>query len=267
MRLGAGLGLTRAPVVAGGFNNQTSISFDGVDEFAYGDIVGGSYQTAVIRTFGMWVKMTDTGFQPFFCGNTTTIPAMPLFRWANGGGVYNGRLRWTLDNYRASASFCRAYSEVLDGTGSLPNIGDGNWHHVAIYNPVDSEANRANIVNCKMWVDGVSLAVTTDVGTQAVRGFGTNLILGAGSGGSWSGQEYFDGQMDEFAYWDRLLTDAEVLEIGVAPTDLNSFSGGLPGSWYRGDADTYPTILDHGTNSNNLTMYNQESGDLIADAP
>lgn len=253
-----------------GLDNTYSTIFDGVDEFSYGGIVGGAYTTAVIRTFSLWVQINGGVNAPLFCGNATVIPAMSLFRSANGCGVKGANLVWALDVFWSGASVCRAVSEAVDGSGSAPNIYDRNWHHVAVYNPVDSSANRANITNAKIWLDGSPLSVTTDAGTAAVRGFTNNICLGCGNNGSWSGQMYLDGNIDEFAYWDKELSDAEVTELynSGTPTDLDSFSGGVPDSWYRmGDDDTFPAIADVGSNSYNLTMYNMESGDFVTDVP
>ena len=251
--------------------NELATKGDGTDGVMIADIVGGGYTTAVIRSFSFWVKILSGTAVPFFCGNTTAFPNMPLFRWANGAGVYQGRLRWVLDNYRGSAIYCRAVSELVDGTGAAPNILDGGWHHVVIYNPVDSSANRANIANTKIWLDAVPLSLTTDNGSQHVRGFSQNLFLFAGSNGSYSGQEYANTIMDEFAYWDGIEpSQAAVNELYAGgPKNLNTLGNlGAPNSWYRlGDGDLFPTITDHGSNTNNGTLINLTASDFVTDIP
>lgn len=237
-----------------GFANSKSIEFPGTGkytpngEFLVADIIGGGHRTAVLRTFSLWVKLAThpdhPGLQPFFCGGTT--PGSGQFRSTNAAGYINGTIKWRLEDFVGTGGAPYAYSEAVDGSGSAPNIDDGNWHHVVIYNPVDSDANRANIVNCKMWLDGQPLSLTTDdTGTFAIRGFGGTIGLGAGNIGGSNRQLYFAGKMDEFAYWDDIvLTDAEVLELygGGKPTDLVTFSRGIPDMWYRlGDFASYNT--------------------------
>jgi len=220
------------------FASTQSFTFDGVDSYFEAGIVGGGHRTAIIRTFSFWIKPVSGTYVPFFCGNANI--AAPKFRYAMGAGMVNGRLHFALEYYRASSSYCRAYSELINGTDPTKNIFDGNWHHIAIYNPVDSDSNRANIVNCKMWLDGQPLTVLNDgspYGTQAIRGLGNAIGLGGGTSGSFSGQEYLNGSMDEFAYWDNTeLSSAAVTEIygtGV-PNDLDSLSNASsPTAWYR----------------------------------
>ena len=220
--------------------NNYSMEFDGVNDYVgVGLELPGGWGFAVERTFSLWIKPVSGTYVPFFCGNAFT--AAPKFRHAMGCGMVSGKLQLALDYYRASSSYCRAYSELIDGTDPSKDIFDGNWHHIVVYNPVVSTATRADIVNCKMWLDGQPLAVSNDgvpYGTQAVRGLGNGLGIGGGSNGGWSGQEYLDGSVDEFAYWDNYeLSDAEVLSIYDATdtnliADLSSMST-PPTAWYR----------------------------------
>ena len=72
-----------------------------------------------------------------------------------------------------------------------------------------------------------------------------------------------------------MLSDAEVTAIynsGV-PIDLTSNSGDYTSAsdldFYlkMGDGDTYPTITDNSSNSNNGTMTNMTSDDIVTDVP
>ena len=145
-----------------------------------------------------------------------------------------------------------------------PNIGDGNWHHLALYNAVDGNTNRANIVNCKIYLDGVELTNTTEnVGSAAIRGFaGGNLVMGAGNSGSSSGQVYLNGNLDEFAYFTNYeLTQSDVTAIynsGV-PNNLNDLTT-PPTAWYRnGDNGTFKSPQWLIPNNENKTKFSNYS--------
>ena len=77
--------------------------------------------------------------------------------------------------------------------------------------------------------------------------------------------------MDEVALFDTALASEDVTAIynGGTPTDLSGESD-LTGYWRNGDPNgtaSYPTITDDSTNSNNGTMTNMASGDIVTDAP
>ena len=136
------------------------------------------------------------------------------------------------------------------------------WHHIVVYNPVDSYTNRANIVNAKLWLDGDPLALDTNTNVADTNGFHGSLVLGAGNFGGSSSQIWFGGVMDEFAYWDNIeLTNAEVVELynSGKPTDLNTFSRGIPSMWYRlGDINSYNTL------NSNWEIPNQSGIDYLS---
>ena len=246
------------------FFNDYSFEFDGTDDFVVSvPTLMGAYNTAIIRSFSFWVKINSGTYVPFFCGKNGG--AAPFPRYSCGSGVVLGRLQWALDYYRASSAYCRAYSELIDGTGDpTKNILDGNWHHIVIYNPVDSTTNRANIVNCKMWLDGQPLTVLNDgapYGTNAVRGLGSALQIGVGSTGSHSGQDYLNGNIDEFSYFDNYeLTNDDVTAIynSGSPTNLSDLTT-PPTSWYRnGDNGTWKSpqwLIPSNENKDKVSNY------------
>ena len=238
------------------FTNTKSLNFDGVDDYTKAGITLDSYNNAVIRTFSFWVKInTLNTYTPFFSGLGATGA---LFRYSNMCGVVNGKIRWQMEEGFASSGGVYIETEAVDGSGSAPNVADGNWHHVVVYNAVDSTANKANVVNCKVYLDGSELTNNIEnTGTQAVRGFPKGfLCLGTGYPTS-----YLEGNIDEFAYWDNHeLSSSDVTTIynGGSPTDLSLFDT-PPTSWYRmGDSSTYqqPQILmPENTNKDKVSNY------------
>jgi hypothetical protein len=244
------------------FDNTYSLAFDGVDDYVTAPIPVEPYNTSAIRSFSVWVKIdTLNSFTPIF----GDIGEINLFRYANNFGLRLGRLRWALEGL-GTATACYIETELVDGTGTAPNIGDGNWHHLALYNAVDGNTNRANIVNCKIYLDGVELTNTTEnVGSAAIRGFSDgNLVMGAGNSGSFSGQIYLNGNLDEFAYFTNYeLTQSDVTAIynsGV-PNDLNNLTT-PPTAWYRnGDNGSYKSpqwLIPENSNKDKFSNYSFE---------
>ena len=224
------------------FSNLYSIEFDGIDEYMKAPITPEiSWDTATIRSYSFWVKINTIGaggFTPLFTGNGGVV-GTAFCRWSNSLGTKAGALRWALETWNTTSG-CYISTEKVDGTDPLlPNIYDGLWHHIVVYNAVDNHANRGNIVDCEIYLDGSVLTKTIEnVGTASIRGMrGDAIVFGAGNvGGSNSTYErYLEGNIDEFAYWDNYeLTPTEVTEIwnGGTPTDLNLLST-TPTEWYR----------------------------------
>ena len=77
--------------------------------------------------------------------------------------------------------------------------------------------------------------------------------------------------LDECSIFDTALTPAEISEYwnNGTPTDLSGESN-LSGYWRNGDTagpSVFPTIEDFSSNSNNGTMTNMVSGDIVTDVP
>ena len=180
-----------------------STEFNGTSSYIKAPITQNQTGTATIRTFSFWVKTSSTS-KPFLSFFSDTGGSN--FRYTNNFYFITSsqKLLWSLDS---SPTFGLTICQAI--TTNTVNINDGNWHHIVLYNPVDSNANRANISNTKIYVDGVSQALTTNVGTASIRGMRSgNLAIGAGYAG---GKNYLNGIIDEFAYWDNIeLKQSEV---------------------------------------------------------
>lgn len=235
---------------AASFPNEYCLEFDGVDDYV--NIRNYTTYTSpasapVERNFSFWYKaegdqVSTTGatpvggaqYVPFFCGRAEE-EAHPLGRFSNGFAIVDGTLRWVLDAaIRAPGVLCHAISEAVDGTASHPNIQDGEWHHIFLYNKVTS--THADIADTEFWVDGANVPIDSSVsGSATLYGFYGGIALGAGNDGTSSGQYYLEGFIDEFAYWDgAYITDAAVEEIAGGPNDLDDLSNASdPDCWYR----------------------------------
>ena len=81
----------------------------------------------------------------------------------------------------------------------------------------------------------------------------------------------WNGNLDEVAVWDAVLTLAEIAAVYNAgvPADLllHSRAANLVGWWRMGDGDTFPTLQDSSVSGFDGTMINMEVGDIVADVP
>lgn len=96
------------------------------------------------------------------------------------------------------------------------NISTGAWHHVVVTWNGGTNAYE-------MWVDGVSVktgTVGSSIGTEA-------LVFGANPS---SGGSAWDGGLDEFGVWTRVLTITEVGDLYNSGAGLaySAFGGGSP---------------------------------------
>lgn len=138
----------------------------------------------------------------------------------------------------------------------------GNWYHV-VY--------RANTglttANVGYVVDGTTINSKNQTVTTVFDTLGTTYI------GRNAGSYGFEGNIDEFAIWNKYLSDADCIEIynGGAGIDLNTVSaaGNLQNWWRMGDPNgtsSYATIAD-AKGSLDLSMVNQLSSDIETDVP
>lgn len=231
------------------FPNERSVLFDGVNEvIRCGTNLDIEKNDPV--TISFWIKTTTTTAHTMIVGKT----ALPL----GHGGYYvrtwsSGRVLW---NFGDSVGY-------VFQQNSTATINDGSWHHVTC-----TYDGSMSYTGMKVYVDGIEGSSNLNTNSLA-----TNLPLGAtfSMGAYYSGSAAFDGQLDEVSVWDRELDQDEVDEIyhSGAPTNLiqHSAAANLIGWWRMGDEDTYPTLTDNSSNSNNGTMINMESGDIVTDVP
>ena len=143
--------------------------------------------------------------------------------------------------------------------------------------------------NAKLYYDGGDNVVSASSGAGANIEYSTSpqyanvdVIIGAdpqsntsGVSGESTANNYYYGNIDEVAIFDSAITSAEVDGIynNGLPTDLLVNNGGyvskadLQGYWRNGDGDVYPTITDDSTNTNNGTMKNMSSIDIVKQVP
>jgi len=148
----------------------------------------------------------------------------------------------------------------------LETIGvfnDWSWHHITITYDGSSAASGVTI-----YVDDV--AQTSTVVADTLSATTLNAIsfqLGAVD----ATNSFFSGVLDDVAVYDIELSAANVTTIfnGGEPPDLTSVgpTADLVGYWLMGDGDTFSTLTDNSSNTNDGTMTNMEAADLVVDSP
>ena len=231
-----------ASVLGGGagLQNNYSLAFDGTNDV----LVTTSDSTLASTTYSFWAKSSETGANAGVFGH---------------GDFKTGAFHFNYDGARPLlyANYNPTYALRYWVDTSAQD--DGKWHHWMVY------VDAGDISDSKCYVDGSALSVdaTTGSGT-APQAYTEALRIG---GDAASGGQHFSGNIDEFAVFDGDVTSnaSTYFNLGI-PIDLSGESGLV--AYYRmGDGDTFPTITDNSTNSNDGTMTNMASDDIVKDTP
>jgi len=157
-------------------------------------------------------------------------------------------------------------NNALDFT-STNTLSTGAWAMVTVViNRTDSKI--------QVYKNGGNLNESSDASWDAGWASSQALRIGLNSGGS----NEFEGQMSEAAIWNSELSSTEVAELyGSGAPSFNlrynrknyTNASNLVGYWRMGDGagDKHPTILDQSDNTNNATMTNMATDDIVLSAP
>ena len=216
----------------GGFTNQYSMDFDGVDDYI--QLSSGMSTSGTNWSISFWFKSSQTGGNRYLIGYT---------------GSKNIAINWNKLTFISS-------DNSYDMT-STSNMNDGNWHNAIYTYNYTSGA-------WKSYIDGV-------IDDNQTATAGANIPAWKFFGARSSTQYFADCNLDEIAYFETELSASDVTSIynsGV-PTDLTSYS---PKSWYRmGEAATWDgakwTLVDQGSGGNNGESVNMVEADREEDVP
>ena len=182
--LGLGLGLDK-PRGLIYFQNKYSIDFDGVDDRI---ITDGADTVAQPTTYSFWCKASELGQNAGVFGHGADNIAAFHFNWIDSG--------LTRPLLYLGSGYYRFWNDTTAQD-------DGEWHHWVVY----SDTN--DITNSKLYVDGVlqTASATVSSGTTA---YTESLTIGSDRQ---VGGNSFEGKIDEFAVYDRELTQAEITRM------------------------------------------------------
>lgn len=165
------------------FVNEHSVDFDGVDDRI---ITDGADTVAQPTTYSFW------------CKSSTTAENKGVF----GHGSYNmGTFHFNIGGTRPLLELGTSYARYWNDT---PAQDDGEWHHWVVY----SDPN--NILNSKLYVDGVLQTVNATTSSGSTTAYTQSLTIGSDRQ---VGGNSFEGKIDEFAVYDRELTQDEITRM------------------------------------------------------
>ena len=269
------LGGSNAPSGASGFTNEYSLAFDGVD-----DILITTKDATIMPTdnltVGCWIKPSTWAF-----------PGNGQLRYSFGcvsAGGWGVRFQ---NNYNGTVTTFSSIIRVSDtGSGSVgylqPSAGTGfsstlraltGFHYVSL--TYDKATGASSLA-----LDGVEKGTANGAaGADIVYNVSNvKLMFGADAQSDTTGSDFFEGNIDEGSVWNKALTSAELVAVynGGVPIDLLTNAGdyasssNLQGWWRNGDTagtSVFPTIEDFSANSNDGTMTNMDSGDIVTVVP
>ena len=267
---------TRINLIPSSMLNVYSLAFDGVD-----DILITTEDTSIMPTdnitVGGWIKPSTWAFAgssqfyyPFGCVSTGGYGIKFENNFAASQTLFKGIIRVS-DTGSGSAGYLEPDAGASYSTTLRALTG---WHYVAL--TYDKTTGVANL-----YLDGDLKATASGAAGADLVYHPSNtrpLMFGADALADTTGENFFEGNIDEGSVWNKALTAAELLAIynsGI-PIELTSNSGdyvsssNLQGWWRMGDPNgtsSYPTIADDSTNTNAGTMTNMASGDINTDVP
>jgi len=168
-----------------------SLTFDGSDEYI--DLSGTGMATAAYDnfTFSVWYK------------SFVTTAATDHYFYIDPTGCANPPISWGATDDAGEADKLRLFMTGTSTTAyGTSDIVDGDWHHVA------STRNSAT-GEIRMYVDGDMELATTLSNTGTFSGGSTGPFMGENPGCP----HPVDGSLDEFALWNRTLTDSEITDL------------------------------------------------------
>ena len=242
------------------FSNKYSLEFDGVDDFLnLGDadtFSFGNGSTDTPFSLSIWYNSPDVSTSGVITKSGTASAEREYYLYIGG----DDKLYFALWDYSSGGYIYSRTNATLTST-------QGSWNHIAVTYD-GSGANTGQTI----YLNNVSQAVTRVAGTIGSGAYvameNTAYPLNIGS---LLASNFYTGNFDEASMWNKELSASTITAIynSGEPTDLSGVSG-LIGWWRMGDPNgtaAYPTIIDQSTNSNNATMTNMASGDIVANVP
>jgi len=228
-----------------------AVTFDGVNDYATtgGDVSELDFEKDEAHSISLWVRTINTG--GYLCSKMLGAPDGRGWGIAvNAGGQPIFLL--TADNF----------SNQLQVRTTSAAINDGRWHHLVItYTGGEAPGDVG------FWIDKVEITSKTTVldtlGAFTISNTASYNVMGRDDGEALGTHD-----VTQVAHYDDVLSSGEIALLygnGDPSTDpASAHSSGLVGL-HIGTGDTYPTLTDRSTNSNDLTMTMMDSGDLITD--
>lgn len=187
---GTARGATPIPFVDGKAGLGQAIKLNGADQFV--EITGGNENELEFpggsMSIGGWFKVDafDTDWQALI---------------AKGEGT-----NWRIAR-RGSGNSIAYAGGVGEGADDAPDVNDGQWHHFVAISDATAPADSTG-VGTAIYVDGVMYGINPTPPVLASNG--QNVMIGENPEAR---SREWEGELDEIAIWNRVLTQEEVSEL------------------------------------------------------
>jgi hypothetical protein len=224
------------------FTNQYSIDTNGVDMYAeLGNVT--SLNASAVASWSFWVNRDDvTRFE------------VPIGQ----GGSGNDRLFYLRFVGNNRIDFFIKGSVMWKDTSLNVTFANNTWYNIVVtYNG----ATSGNSNKCNLYINGVKETNTQGSNITTMPSSTTNFNIGRLQSGASSYNNYFDGQVDEIALFDKELSQSEVTAIynSGTPGDLTDHAN-LTDWWRCGDDNSGSgTTLTANVGGVNGTLVNSAS--------
>jgi hypothetical protein len=224
-----------------GFANAYSLSFDeSVDQYAeLGNVT--SLNGSAVASWSFWVNRKDaTAFE------------VPISQ----GGSGNDRLFYLRFVGNNRIDFFIKGAVMWKDTSLNVTFANNTWYNIIVtYNGATSGNNN----KCNLYINGVKETNTQGSNITSLPSSTTNFNIGRLQHNASSYNNYFDGNVDEVALFNKELSQSEVTAIASAPSDLTGHDG-LTDWWRCGDNDGGTgTTLTAAVGGVNGALYNSAS--------
>tara|TARA_Y100000004_G_scaffold72251_1_gene81196 strand:- start:232 stop:1068 length:837 start_codon:yes stop_codon:yes gene_type:complete len=224
------------------FSNQYSLDFNGVDMYAeLGNVT--SLNGSAVASWSLWVNRDDVTRNEVAISQSGAGTDRQFYLRFVG----NNRIDLFLNNL------------IMFRDSSLNvTFANNTWYNIVLtYNG----ANTPNSAKCNLYINGVKETNTTGYNVSSLNSSSSNFNIGRHQNGASSYNNFFDGNIDEIALFDKELSQSEVTAIynsGV-PGDLTGHAN-LTDWWRCGDDNGGSgTTLTANVGGVNGTLYNSAS--------
>jgi len=223
--------------------SNRSVDFDGVNDYVdlgdNNDFSFGDGSTDSAFSISAWIYRDGTTNDGIVAKDASSNREWAFY-------IYSGTLRMVLFDNSSGGYIGRRYGTT---------ITNGEWHHVAA--TYDGGGAASDI---KLYLNGTQVdnQGNSSGSYTAMENKGAEVRIGSKE----SDPLYFDGNIDEVAIFGSELSSGNVTTIynSGTPNDISALSP--LGWWKMGDGDTFATLTDNGSGSNDGTMTNMASDDI-----
>jgi hypothetical protein len=221
------------------FTNTYSLDFDGVDDFVdVGSL--SNLQNATEFSVSSWFK-------------TPLAAVQGVWVWQDGA---DGWLELNCSADGSMVANVTRFSSATYGIAAAGTLTSDTWYNATV---IFNGGGATNADRLKLYVNGNPITLTF-IGTIPTQ-TGTMLSSGLHIGERFTGQNYFNGNIDEVSIFDSAISIGDVWDGSGQPTDL-SLLAAPPTNWFRmGDNGAYKSpqwLIPNNENKDKASNYSYE---------